>query len=137
MQVSKVSSNQHLDGVTKLIAQGARSTTTIFVSPKGNTIGEHIVRRGGAIQGWRKFKGGERIDYATVSIQDKTAGNPKSVSYVYKFPDGKGAFLRRWFVFDLDKFKENIKELSSLAGIKMYIAIIERAPKTTRFEPCC
>ncbi len=140
MQISKVSSNQYnqnFGGVTKLVIQAARSTETLFVSPKGNTVGQHIVRRGGAVQGWRKFKGGERIDYSTVNIPDKINGNPKSVAYTYKFPDGKGAFLRRWFVFDLDKFKENINQLTSLKGIKKYLADIEKSPKTTKFEPCC
>ena len=136
MKVNSVSNNQNFGGVTKLIVKAARSTETMFVSPSGDTIGQHIVRNGGAVQGWRKFKGGERIDYTTVLLADK-AGKQKSVAYTYRFPDGKGAFLRRWFVFDLNKFKEHLAELTSLKGIKRYLAEVERAPKTTKFEPCC
>ena len=139
VQISAISSNQYnqnFGGVTKLLVQSARKADTILVSSKRNIVGRHIVSKDGAVQGWRKFKGGESINYATVPNLDKAAGNQKNVSYTYRFPDGKGAILRRWFVFDLDKFKENMTQLTSLKGIKKYLADIENAPKVTRFTPC-
>ena len=39
-------------------------------------------------------------------------------------------------IFDLDTFKEHMSELTSLKGIKGYLAKIEKAPKVTKYEPC-
>ena len=141
MRISAVSSNQYtqnFSGVHKVVETLARGVQkTSFVSPKGKLVGEHLAAKSGDVSGWRIFKGGERIDYASGNIAGKTSGNSNSVSYTYKFPDRKGTYLRRWYLFDLDTFKEHMSELTSLKGIKGYLAKIEKAPKVTKYEPCC
>ena len=140
MQISKISSNQYgqnFGGVSKFVETLLRgSKKTSFVTSAGAVVGEHLTTKSGNVYGWRIFKGGERIEYGTGRVFGKTQGNPMSVSYTYKFPDKNGTFSRRWFVFDLDKFKENLKELTSLKGIKRYLEKVEKAPKTTKYEPC-
>ena len=138
MQISKVSStqyNQNFGGVRKIVSTAINdSTITKFVSEKGKYLGKQILKANGDVKGERFFSNGASIIYNT---SHGTLAKTPYVPMEYHFPSGKGRFERRLLVFDLDKFKENMKELTSLAGIKRYFAKIEKAPKTTKFEPCC
>lgn len=138
MQVQKVSSNQNFSGVSKILISTAKGAdATIFLSAKGKTVGKHIVNQNGDICGWRKFKGGESIEYSTTDISDlsKPPQKSKAVTLTYKYKNDKGGYFRKWFVFNFNKFNENIRELTSLTGIKRYLTKIEKSAKKTSFKP--
>lgn len=139
MQVSAVSSNQYNQSfggvykeVGKYVPQGQKVIS--FVSEAGKCLGKQITKANGDVEGWRNFSRGYRIYYGT---SHGTLFNSPYVIMEYYYPSGKGKYGRRLSIFDLDKFKENMKELTTLKGIKGYFAKVENAPKTTRFEPCC
>ena len=137
MQISKISSHQYrqnFDGVSKLVKESEKNGAKIitFVSEKGKHIGKQILKANGDIQGERIFSKGHSIYYNT---SHGTLAKEPYVPFEYHFPLGKNKYGRKFFVFDLKKFKENLDELTSLTGIKRYIDKVEKAPKTTKFKP--
>ena len=139
MQILGISSTQYsqnFGGVSKLVTESGKSGAKIitFVSEKGKHLGKQRLKANGDIQGERIFSKGHSIYYST---SHGTLAKEPYVPFEYHFPLSKNKYGRKLFVFDLKKFKENLGELTSLAGIKRYIDKIEKAPKTTRFEPCC
>lgn len=139
MQISKVSFNQYNQNfgrvykeVGKYVPEGSKMIS--FVSEAGKLLGRQISKANGDVEGWRNFSRGYRISYDT---SHGTLFKDPYVVMEYRHPINRKEKGRRLLVFDLDKFKENMQELTTLKGIKGYFAKIERAPKETRFEPCC
>ena len=139
MKISKVSFGQYNQNfgrvykkIGKYIPEGQKIIS--FVSEKGKVIGRQIIKANGDVKGWRRFSNGYSIYYDT---SHGTLFKEPYVPFEYHFPLGKNKRGRKLFVFDLKQFKEKIKELTSLAGIKRHIDKMEKMPKTTRFEPCC
>ena len=133
MQISAVSSNQYnqnFGGVTKKVHTFVE---TVLFSTKGKYLGHHVQKDNGDVLGRRMFSNGATISYNT---SYGSLFKEPYVPFEYHFPLGKGVYGRKHFVFALDKFKENMKQLTSLKGIKKYLADIENAPKVTRFTPC-
>ena len=137
MIVSAISSNQYnqnFGGVRKIVTEHGGKILTSFVSEKGTMLGKHVLTKTGDVYGKRTFSNGAQIAYST--SHGSLSKNPY-VSMECYLPEKGVKTSNRLLVFDLDKFKENMSELTSLAGIKRYFAKIESAPKTTKFEPCC
>ncbi len=138
MRISAVSSNQYtqnFDGVHKVVSNLVDgSTMTKFVSEKGNYWGQHVITKAGDVYGNRFFSNGAEIGYLT--SHGSLSKKPYVAMECY-LPKKGVKTSKRLLVFDLDKFKEHMGELTSLAGIKRYFAKIEKAPKVTKYEPCC
>ena len=141
MKVSAVNcSGANFAGIQKLVYNTGGAEKTCLFSTSGKPlvsikkIGEIIRRPNGDISGRRTFANG-----ATISFETSRGSLYKEpyVPFEYHFPDGKNGFSRRLFVFDLEKFKENLEQLTSLKGIRKYIQEVDKAPKKTIYEPCC
>ena len=134
MKVNSVNNNQNFRGVRKVVSTLADGDTmTKFISEKGKYLGQHVVTKTGDVYGNRGFSNGAEIGYLT------SHGSLYKKPYVALecyLPEKGVKTSKRLLVFDLDKFKENIKQLTSLKGIQKYFAQVESAPKTTKFEPC-
>ena len=135
MKVNSVSNNQNFGGVYKMVSNLAGGkTVTKFFSERGKCLGQQVITKAGDVYGNRVFSNGAKIGYTTShgSLCEKPF-----VSMECYLPERGVKTSKRLLVFDLDKFKENMGELTSLAGIKRYFAKVENAPKITKFEPCC
>lgn len=127
MQISKISlnqQNQNFGGVIKVVkpfSQGYQTTT--FLTQKGRLLGQHILKKNGDVFGFRHFSGKESITYATTEELKKSNGIPKAVSLIYNFPArDKRSTLSKQLIFKLEDFKEHLKELTSLSGLKRFLA---------------
>ena len=140
MKVSAVNSNtQSFGAISKLVyTTGGVQKTCLFSKTNSpnlpKKVGEFLLKQNGDVAGKRTFANGASISFDT---SHGSLFKEPYVPYELKFPDGKKGFSRRLFVFDLQKFKENFEQLTTLKGIKKYLADIEKAPKKTKFEPCC
>lgn len=137
MRVSSANSGQSFGSIQKLIYVTGDMKKTCLFSPlrKGEglpkKVGEFITRQNGDVSGYRYFHNGVKINYGMT----KTPNGP-CVSYTFTQPPGKDKPARVFFLFGLDSFKENFKQLTSLSGIKQYIKKIKDAPKKTKYKPC-
>ena len=135
MKINSVSNVQNFSGARKIISiTSNKDIITTFVSKKGSCIGRYLITKTGDVSGHRVFANGAKIAYAT---SHGSLYKTPFVTYECYLPENGVKTSAKLLVFDLDKFKANMKELTSLAGIKRYFAKIEKAPKTTKFEPCC
>jgi len=135
MQVNSISNGQNFSGVRRVVTELINGNrVTEFVSKKGKYLGQHVITKTGDVYGNRAFSKGANISYLT---SHGSLGKKPYVAMECYLPEKGVKTSKRLLVFDLDKFKENVSELTSLAGIKRYFAKVENAPKITKFEPCC
>lgn len=140
MKVSAVNSNSaNFGGLQKLVYKtgGVTKTCLFSTTSSGNLpkkVGEFVLKSNGDVAGRRTFANGSVISFDT---SHGSLFKEPYVPYEFKFPNGKKGFARRSFVFDLQKFKENFEQLTTLKGIKKYLKDVESAPKITKYEPCC